>query len=186
MTSIHTARMRRVVVGVSLALTAHACSAPQSSQIASAPAPAADTAAARRRNSADSALRNDWANLARYRADNARLGPPAAGEQRVVFYGNSITEGFAPRFPALFPGKPYVGRGISGQTTPQMLVRFRQDVVALNTSLVDKLKGAGLTFTDPDKQPFRDALKQAGFYTEWQKRFGDEPWALLEKYTGKL
>src|SRR5687767_15160839 len=86
-------------------------------------------------------LRTDWAYLARYRADNAALGPPAAGEQRVVFMGNSITEGWAKYFPTMFPGKPYVGRGISGQTTPQMLVRFRQDVVALRPAVVVILAG---------------------------------------------
>jgi acyl-CoA thioesterase-1 len=90
---------------------------------------AAEQAAARQR-AADDRLRNDWANLARYRDANAKLGPPAAGENRVVFYGNSITDAWARWFPEMFPGKPYVGRGISGQTTPQMLVRFRQDVVA--------------------------------------------------------
>jgi lysophospholipase L1-like esterase len=55
--------------------------------------------------------------------------------------GNSITEGWAPRFDSLFPGKPYIGRGISGQTTPQMLVRFRQDVIALNPKVVVILGG---------------------------------------------
>ncbi len=90
---------------------------------------------------AQSTAATDWPNLARYRDENAKLGPPAAGEQRVVFYGNSITEGWAPRFPVLFPGKPYVGRGISGQTTPQMLVRFRQDVVALKPAVVVILAG---------------------------------------------
>lgn len=64
--------------------------------------------------------------------------------------------------------------------------RERQDLVALNSGLADRLKGAGLVFTSPDKQPFRAALKQAGFYVEWKKRFVDEPWALLEKYTGPL
>jgi acyl-CoA thioesterase-1 len=83
----------------------------------------------------------DWPNLARYRAANAALAAPAAGEQRVVFYGNSITEGWAPMFATMFPGKPYVGRGISGQTTPQMLVRFRQDVVALKPAVVVILAG---------------------------------------------
>ena len=76
-------------------------------------------------------LHEDWAELGRYREANSRLGPPAPGENRVVFYGNSITDAWARLFPVMFPGKPYVGRGISGQTTPQMLVRFRQDVVAL-------------------------------------------------------
>src|SRR5689334_3632416 len=73
----------------------------------------------------------DWAALGRYQSANAALAKPNPGEQRVVFMGNSITEGWAPLFDSLFPGKPYVGRGISAQTTPQMLVRFRQDVIAL-------------------------------------------------------
>ena len=83
----------------------------------------------------------DWPNLARYAKANAALGRPAAGERRVVFMGNSITEGWAPRFSALFPGKPYIGRGISGQTTPQMLLRFRQDVIALEPAVVVILAG---------------------------------------------
>lgn len=83
----------------------------------------------------------DWANLARYRADNARIGVPTPGQQRVVFMGNSITEGWAPHFATMFPDKPYVGRGISGQTTPQMLLRFRQDVVALAPAVVVILAG---------------------------------------------
>jgi lysophospholipase L1-like esterase len=85
--------------------------------------------------------RNDWANLARYRDANAALGAPAPGETRVVFMGNSITDAWAKSFPAMFPGKPYVGRGISGQTTPQMLVRFRQDVIALRPKVVVILAG---------------------------------------------
>jgi lysophospholipase L1-like esterase len=83
----------------------------------------------------------DWPNLAKYREANAQLSPPARGENRVVFYGNSITEGWAQYFPTMFPGKPYIGRGISGQTTPQMLVRFRQDVVALKPKVVVILAG---------------------------------------------
>jgi lysophospholipase L1-like esterase len=86
-------------------------------------------------------LRTDWADLARYREANAELGPPSQGEQRVVFMGNSITDAWAQYFPAMFPGKPYVGRGISGQTTPQMLVRFRQDVIALKPAVVVILAG---------------------------------------------
>jgi lysophospholipase L1-like esterase len=83
----------------------------------------------------------DWASLDRYSAANAALGAPVAGEQRVVFYGNSITDAWAAHFPVMFPGKPYVGRGISGQTTPQMLIRFRQDVVALKPAVVVILAG---------------------------------------------
>lgn len=86
-------------------------------------------------------LRNDWANLARYRDADAKLAPPAPGEKRVVFMGNSITQGWAPLFDSLFPGKPYIGRGISGQTTPQMLVRFRQDVIDLHPAAVVILAG---------------------------------------------
>ena len=84
---------------------------------------------------------SDWPNLARYRDANAALGDPAPGESRVVFMGNSITDAWAKSFPTMFPGKPYVGRGISGQTTPQMLARFRQDVVALKPKVVVILAG---------------------------------------------
>ena len=81
-------------------------------------------------------LRTDWANLARYREANAALPPPAKDENRVVFMGNSITENWQRDFATMFPGKPYIGRGISGQTTPQMLVRFRPDVIALQPKVV--------------------------------------------------
>jgi len=87
------------------------------------------------------AQEDDWASLGRYREANAELGAPEPGEGRVVFYGNSITEAWAPYFPEMFPGKPYVGRGISGQTTPQLLVRFRQDVIALRPAVVVILAG---------------------------------------------
>ncbi len=90
---------------------------------------------------AQQAQNPDWPNLAKYREANASLGAPKAGEQRVVFMGNSITEGWAPLFAKEFPGKPYIGRGIGGQTTPQMLVRFRQDVVALKPAVVVILAG---------------------------------------------
>jgi lysophospholipase L1-like esterase len=81
---------------------------------------------------------NDWAYLKRYQQENTQLAP---SNDRVVFMGNSITEGWAKLFPTLFPGKPYIGRGISGQTTPQMLVRFRQDVIALKPKVVVILAG---------------------------------------------
>jgi lysophospholipase L1-like esterase len=89
----------------------------------------------------DNRLRDDWAFLARYREANEQLGPPRPGEQRVVFYGNSITDSWPQYFDTMFPNKPYVGRGISGQTTPQMLVRFRQDVIALEPAVVVILAG---------------------------------------------
>ncbi|HUF25413.1 MAG TPA: SGNH/GDSL hydrolase family protein [Gemmatimonadaceae bacterium] len=81
----------------------------------------------------------EWAGLDRYRVENAMLPPPE--RDRVVFMGNSITEGWARLFPTLFPGRPYVGRGIGGQTTSQMLVRFRQDVIALRPKVVVILAG---------------------------------------------
>lgn len=83
----------------------------------------------------------DWGSLSRYRAANEALGAPANGERRVVFIGDSMIDSWANYFPAMFAGKPYVGRGISGQTTPQMLVRFRQDVVALKPKVVVILGG---------------------------------------------
>ncbi|MGY4384063.1 lysophospholipase L1-like esterase [Pedobacter sp. UYP24] len=83
----------------------------------------------------------DWANLKRYQEDNSKLAAPAAGENRVVFMGNSITEGWRNASPEFFTSNHYVGRGISGQTTPQMLIRFHQDVVALKPKVVVMLCG---------------------------------------------
>lgn len=83
----------------------------------------------------------DWPNLARYRADNATVGAPKPGEQRVVFMGDSITDAWGRKYGKFFPGKPYVNRGISGQTTPQMLIRFRPDVLALKPRAVVILAG---------------------------------------------
>ena len=93
------------------------------------------------RKAREEQLRNDWADLKRYRDDDANIGPPAAGEKRVVFMGDSITDGWIRRAPEFFQGKPYFDRGISGQTTPQMLVRFRQDVVNLQPKVVVILAG---------------------------------------------
>jgi lysophospholipase L1-like esterase len=84
----------------------------------------------------------DWANLARYREANRALAAPAASDARVVFMGDSITDSWPQaRFGDFFAGKPYVGRGISGQTTPQMLVRFRPDVIDLKPKVVVILAG---------------------------------------------
>ncbi len=84
----------------------------------------------------------DWANLERYRDANASLPAPAAGGPRVVFMGDSITDIWAqPAVGIFFPGKPYIGRGIGGQTTPQMLIRFRPDVIALQPRTVVILAG---------------------------------------------
>jgi lysophospholipase L1-like esterase len=90
---------------------------------------------------------DDFGQLARYRDANAALAPPAAGESRVVFLGDSITDYW--KLPDYFPGKPYINRGIDGQTTPEMLVRFRQDVIALHPKVLVVLAGtndiAGVT-----------------------------------------
>ena len=89
----------------------------------------------------DEQLRTDWANLKRYATDNKTVGDPMPGEQRVVFMGNSITESWRNIDSSFFINKPYLCRGISGQTSPQMLVRFRQDVIALKPSVVVILAG---------------------------------------------
>jgi len=81
----------------------------------------------------------DWANLNRFKADNANLAATAPGENRVVFMGNSITEGWIKIHPEFFAR--YINRGISGQTTPQMLVRFRADVIKLKPKVVLILAG---------------------------------------------
>jgi lysophospholipase L1-like esterase len=83
----------------------------------------------------------DWPNLNKYQNENANLAPSAAGQKRIVFMGDSITEFWSTLNPEYFAGKPYVNRGISGQTTPQMLIRFRADVIALKPSVVVILAG---------------------------------------------
>lgn len=89
------------------------------------------TAELEQRLNAYARLLRDWAGLTRYGSENAELPAPAAGEERVVFFGDQITENWGRQAGTFFPGKPYLNRGIGGQTTAQMLVRFRQDVVAL-------------------------------------------------------
>jgi len=83
----------------------------------------------------------DWANLGRYAADNATVTAPAKGEERVVFMGDSITDAWGRRYGKFFQGKPYINRGISGPTTPQMLIRFRPDVLANKPKVVVFLAG---------------------------------------------
>jgi lysophospholipase L1-like esterase len=106
---------------------------------AAAPAPVS----AEKQLAAAQAKLMDWAQLGRYAAENAALAPAAPGEQRVVFYGDSITDawGRRPGTGDFFPGKPYVNRGISGQTTAQMVVRFHPDVVDLKPAVVVILAG---------------------------------------------
>jgi lysophospholipase L1-like esterase len=85
---------------------------------------------------------NDWPALGRYHDANVKIITPPKNEARVVFMGDSITDSWQnPKFGGFFPGKPYIDRGISGQTTPQMLVRFRADVIALHPKVVVILAG---------------------------------------------
>jgi lysophospholipase L1-like esterase len=93
------------------------------------------------RKAMEERLRTDWAFLSRYREDNAKIGLLGNGEDRVVFMGNSITDFWIRTMPEFFAGKSYIDRGISGQTTPQMLLRFRQDVIDLKPKVVVILAG---------------------------------------------
>jgi lysophospholipase L1-like esterase len=87
-------------------------------------------------------VKMDWPALGRFKEADLALGSPAAGENRVVFMGDSITQGWKIEGPeGSFPGKPYLNRGISGQTSPQMVLRFRQDVIALQPKVVVILAG---------------------------------------------
>ncbi|MDO9154390.1 MAG: SGNH/GDSL hydrolase family protein [Paludibacter sp.] len=86
-------------------------------------------------------IAQDWANLKRYQSENFTLTTPLKNENRVVFMGNSITQGWKEIRPDFFTNNSYICRGISGQTTPQMLVRFRQDVIALQPKVVVILAG---------------------------------------------
>ena len=78
----------------------------------------------------------DWGGLTHYGSENTELPAPKAGENRVVFLGDQVTEKWGAGQNSFFPGKPYLNRGISGQTSPQMLVRFHQDVVTLKPKVV--------------------------------------------------
>ncbi len=111
--------------------------APAPTQTAPVPTPVAAPSTATEYNA-----KLDWPWLARFKDADVTLGPSAAGEKRVVFMGDSITQAWKIEGPdGYFPGKPYVNRGISGQTTPQMLLRFRQDVIALQPKVVVILAG---------------------------------------------
>jgi lysophospholipase L1-like esterase len=96
---------------------------------------------ARDQKTQEERLKNDWANLGRFRDENSKLGVPSGDEKRVVFMGNSITEGWGRICPEFFTGRSYINRGISGQTTPQMLIRFRADVINLKPKVVVILAG---------------------------------------------
>lgn len=107
--------------------------------MAQTPSPTTDPNPDKTRADRLQARLNDFANLARYREANGKLAPPVKGENRVVFMGDSITDGW--KLNEYFPNKPYVNRGISGQTTPQMVLRFRPDVINLKPKVVVILAG---------------------------------------------
>ena len=121
--------------------------------------PDAGTAALEKRVTSLEAKLDDFGGLNRYRSANAALAPAQPG--RVVFFGDSITDAWGRNGGAFFPGKPYVNRGISGQTTPQMLVRFRQDVIALHPTAVVIL--AGTNDIAGNTGPSTDAMIEDNF-----------------------
>lgn len=114
----------------------------QSQTQSSVPADCSELPALKQHMAADEKRLQDWPELMRYRDANSRLAPPSKDEQRVVFLGDSITDLWSyPQSGGFFPGKPYVNRGIGGQTTPQMLIRYRPDVIALQPKVVVILAG---------------------------------------------
>lgn len=123
--------------------------------IARSPQDCASTLAALdQRFEAQRHLLADWAGLIRYGSENTELPKPKANETRVVFLGDEITEAWGQGKTPFFPGKPYLNRGIRGQTTPQMLVRFRQDVINLKPKVVVVQAGANdiASFYEPITQ----------------------------------
>src|SRR6185436_828749 len=124
------ALLRRFVAGLVLATAALALNRPMAAQSSGLTVPELEL-----RLNRYARVLADWAGLTRYGSENAELPKPKPGEERVVFFGDQITEAWG-RAGAFFPGGPYLNRGIGGQTTAQMLVRFRQDVVALTPKAV--------------------------------------------------
>jgi lysophospholipase L1-like esterase len=110
-------------------------------------------------------MKQDWACLKCFQDSNSLVPPPAKGEDRVVFMGNSITIGWSHLDPDFWVGKPYINRGISGQTTPQMLIRFRPDVINLKPKVVVILAGtndiAGNTGYTPVETIFENIVSMA-------------------------
>lgn len=135
--------LRTLIIAVTLILTATIGLRAQTTTPAQTAVRSAEECAElkSRLDRAENRLR-DWPALERYKNENLRVMPAASNEHRVVFMGDSITDSWdSPNYGGFFPGKPYVNRGISGQTTPQMLIRFRRDVIELKPSAVVILAG---------------------------------------------
>jgi lysophospholipase L1-like esterase len=126
-----------------LSCTLLACAAIAAAQTPTpSPGPIDPCADIKARAARSDARLKDWPALARYRETNPTISVPAKDQDRVVFMGDSITDSWQnPKYGGFFPGKPYIDRGISGQTTPQMLIRFRADVIALQPKVVVVLAG---------------------------------------------
>jgi lysophospholipase L1-like esterase len=123
---------------------------------AQAPDASAKVEALEKRLAAQRHLLKDWAGLIHYGSANSEVRAPKPGEQRVVFLGDEITEFWGRGGEGFFPGKPYLNRGIAGQTTPQMLVRFQQDVVGLKPKVV--VIEAGLNDMAGNTGPITEAM----------------------------
>ena len=126
-----------------LSFTLLACAAIASAQtLTPSPSPIDPCADIKAQAARSDAKLKDWPQVARYREANTTISVPAKDQARVVFMGDSITDSWQnPKYGGFFPGKPYIDRGISGQTTPQMLIRFRPDVIALQPKVVVVLAG---------------------------------------------
>jgi len=118
-----------------------------------------------------------WAQMERYAADDAKLPPPAAGEKRVVFFGDSITDAWnrVDGGKEFFPGKNYIDRGISGQTTTQMLVRFQRDVLDLHPAVVLILAGTNDIAQNQGPISLEDIAKNLETLAEKAKAAGVTP-----------
>lgn len=132
---------------------------------------------------------NDFGQLGRYRDANAALSAPKPGEQRVIFFGDSITDGW--HLDEYFPGKGYINRGIGGQTTSQMLIRFHQHVIDLKPAVVVILAGtndiAGNTgaISVPDIEKNYEALAELARAHQIRMVFSLELNAWLKNYCAK-
>jgi lysophospholipase L1-like esterase len=155
----------------------------------------------------------DYGGLIRYGSDNSELPAVAKGEDRVIFFGDQITEFWGRKSGQFFPGKTWLNRGIAGQTTDQMLIRFRQDVIALNPKVVVILAGlndiAGLHGSSTEEMildnltsmtelarangirvvlasltPVCNCFGQSAVRERWQERIAETN-ELIEKYCAK-